>query len=205
MEFPNDNLPILAGVILNAGRAMANVMKYIYAVADDDFYNVNIKDVFRIALIDVTDSSKLDSLGIDTNKKEVRDMFSSPEFQRVQNMICYHLAARIPYLKKQIENLPLKDKQLKILFESVKAEGADNFGGMIYETYEENFKAAKSRNPVPAISSDWFRRYVYTYMSQFSEINNRNMFFLGCVEALFPLYYTGVVNEIKKVVFLLQK
>ncbi len=205
MDFPNDSLPILAGIILNTGKAMANTMKYIYAVADKDFYNINIKDIFRVALLDVTDGSKLENLGIDTKQKEITDIFSSTEFNRIQYMMCYHIAVRIPFFKKQIDNLPLKDKQLKTLYDSIISEGADNFGNIIYESYEENAKLAKAKTPVPPFSSEWFRRYIYTYMPNLGEINNKNLYFLGCVEALFPLYYSAVVNQIKKVVFLLQK
>lgn len=206
MDFPGESLPILSGIITNTGKAMTTTMKYIYAVSAKDFYNIGIKDVFRVALLDPTDPSKLENLGIDINKKEIKDIFDSAEFQRVQHMICYHLAARIPFYKKQIENLSLKDKQLKVIYDTAINEGADNFGGLISESYEENTKLLKQKQfVVPPFSSDWFRRYIYTYIPKLGEINNRNLYFLGCVEAMFPLYYSAITAQIKKVIFLLQK
>lgn len=206
MEFPVESLPILAGIITNTGKAMATTMKYVYAVSIKDFYNIGIKDVFRVALIDPTDATKLQNLGIDIDKKEIRDVFDSVEFQRVQHMICYHLATRIPFYKKQIEGLSVKDKQLKVIFDTVINEGADNFGGLINESFAENVKMAKHKQFVaPSFSSEWFRRYIYTYMPKLGEINNKNLYFLGCVEAMFPLYYSALIAQMKKVVFLLQK
>ncbi len=206
MEFPSESLPILAGIITNTGKAMATTMKYIYAVSAKDFYNIGVKDVFRVALLDPTDPSKLENLGIDINKKEIKDIFDSAEFQRVQHMICYYLAARIPFYKKQIEELSLKEKQLKMIYDATINEGADNFGELINETYDENVKLVKQRQfIVPPFSSDWFRRYIYTYIPKLGEINNRNLYFLGCVEAMFPLYYSAIIAQMKKVIFLLQK
>ena len=57
MSISNESLPIIAGIITNTARSMTTVMQYIYTVSDSDFYNINIKDVFRIALMDVTDTA----------------------------------------------------------------------------------------------------------------------------------------------------
>ena len=54
MSISNESLPIIAGIVTNTARSMTTVMRYIYTVSDSDFYNINIKDVFRIALMDVT-------------------------------------------------------------------------------------------------------------------------------------------------------
>ena len=205
MSFSNESLPIIAGIVTNTARSMTVVMKYIYTVSDEDFYNINIKDVFRIALMDVTDTSKLENLGINTATPDNSALFDTAEFGRVERLIMYSLAVRLPYIAKQIENCPLTNKQLKLTFEQLKNSGADNFGDIIYESFKDNMKRSKSKAPVPAYSSDWFRRYVYTYMPKFGEINNRNLYFLGCVEAMFPLYYSALVAQLKKVLFLLEK
>ena len=184
MSISNESLPIIAGIITNTARSMTTVMQYIYTVSDSDFYNINIKDVFRIALMDVTDTSRLENLGIRIKTPENDAMFETAEFGRVQHLIMYSLAARLPLISRQIEDFPLSDKQL---------------------SYEGNFKVRKQKNPLPSYSSDWFRRYVYTYMPKFGEINNRNLYFLGCVEAMFPLYYSAMTAQLKKVMFLLDK
>ena len=132
-------------------------------------------------------------------------MFETAEFGRVQHLIMYSLAVRLPFIARQTEDFPLSDKQLKQVYELMIKNGADNFGEIIYESYEGNFKVRKHKNPLPSYSSDWFRRYVYTYMPKFGEINNRNLYFLGCVEAMFPLYYSAMTAQLKKVMFLLDK
>ena len=201
MSISNESLPIIAGTITNTARSMTMVMQYIYTVSDSDFYNINIKDVFRIALMDVTETSRLENLGIRIKTPENDAMFETAEFGRVQHLIMYSLAVRLPFIARQTEDFPLSDKQLKQVYEIMLKNGADNFGDIIYESYEGNFKVRKQ----PSYSSDWFRRYVYTYMPKFGEINNRNLYFLGCVEAMFPLYYSAMISQLKKVMFLLDK
>ena len=87
MSISNESLPIIAGIITNTARSMTTVMKYIYTVSDSDFYNINIKDVFRIALMDVTETSRLENLGIRINTPENDAMFETAEFGRVQHHV----------------------------------------------------------------------------------------------------------------------
>ncbi len=205
MSISNDSLPIPAGILTNTAQSMTTVMKYIYTVSYDDFYNINIKDIFRVALLDVTKSSSLENLGIAVTSESSDGIFESPEFQRLPHMIAYSFAARLPFFKRQIEDFPLTDKQLKTVYDIMINNGADNFGGMIYETYEENMKLQKQKQLLPSFNSEWVRRYIYTYMPRLGEINNRNLYFMGCIEAMFPLYYSSVVAQLKKVLFLLNR
>lgn len=117
MSISNESLPIIAGIIANTARSMTTVMQYIYTVSDSDFYNINIKDVFRIALMDVTETSRLENLGIRIKTPENDAMFETTEFGRVQHLIMYSLAARLPLISRQIEDFPLSDKQLKQVYE----------------------------------------------------------------------------------------
>ena len=59
---------------------------------------------------------------------------------------------------------------------------------------------AKTKKPEPQYDTEWFRSWVYTYGHELAAINNRNMFLLGCADALFPLYYSSLkerlVNEL---------
>lgn len=145
MSISNESLPIIAGIIANTARSMTTVMQYIYTVSDSDFYNINIKDVFRIALMDVTETSRLENLGIRIKTPENDAMFETTEFGRVQHLIMYSLAARLPLISRQIEDFPLSDKQLKQVYELMIKNGADNFGEIIYESYEGNFKVRKQK------------------------------------------------------------
>ena len=101
MSISNESLPIIAGIIANTARSMTTVMQYIYTVSDSDFYNINIKDVFRIALMDVTETSRLENLGIRIKTPENEAMFETAEFGRVQHLIMYSLAVRLPFIARQ--------------------------------------------------------------------------------------------------------
>ena len=61
----------------------------------------------------------------------------------------------------------------------------------------------RTKKAEPAFDTEWFRRWIYTYGHELAAINNRNMFVLGCVEALFPLYYASLsdllVNEMNRI------
>ena len=48
----------------------------------------------------------------------------------------------------------------------------------------------------PVFDTEWFKTWVYTYGKEFSVINNKNMFFLGCADALFPLYWSAVTDRL---------
>lgn len=151
MSISNESLPIIAGIITNTARSMTTVMQYIYTVSDSDFYNINIKDVFRIALMDVTETSRLENLGIRIKTPENEAMFETAEFGRVQHLIMYSLAVRLPFIARQTEDFPLSDKQLKQVYELMIKNGADNFGEIIYESYEGNFKVRKQKKSFAVI------------------------------------------------------
>lgn len=141
MSISNESLPIIAGIITNTARSMTTVMQYIYTVSDSDFYNINIKDVFRIALMDVTETSRLENLGIRIKTPENEAMFETAEFGRVQHLIMYSLAVRLPLISRQIEDFSLSDKQLKQVYELMIKNGADNFGEIIYEAMRAILKS----------------------------------------------------------------
>ena len=51
MSFSNESLPIITGIVSNTARSMTVVMKYIYTVSDEDFYNINIKDDINVMFL----------------------------------------------------------------------------------------------------------------------------------------------------------
>lgn len=203
MDFPNESLPIIAGTISNCGKSMFSAMKYIYAISDDDFYNINVKDIFKVALQDVTNSDTLVSLGIKLDGRKNNEL-SNPDFARTLPLLNYYFAVRLPFLRR-VADCPLKDKQIKAVYEIITSNDGDNYAGVITETFDENMKLAKGKLAVPAFNSEWFRRYVYTYLPEIGAINNRNLYFLGCVEAMFPLFNSALDAQLKKIMFLLQK
>ena len=108
-------------------------MQYIYTVSDSDFYNINIKDVFRIALMDVTETSRLENLGIRIKHPKTRQCSKRLSSAGYNILLCTAFAVRLPLISRQIEDFSLSDKQLKQVYELMIKNGADNFGEIIYK------------------------------------------------------------------------
>ena len=55
MEFISERTActMISETIVKAGVSLFNAMKYIYMIADKDFYNINIKDIFKLSLIHI--------------------------------------------------------------------------------------------------------------------------------------------------------
>ena len=57
MEFVSERTVItkLSDIVVESATALYNAVKYIYSIAEDDFYNVGIKDALKVVLNNVTD------------------------------------------------------------------------------------------------------------------------------------------------------
>ena len=53
MEFISERTAytLISETVAKAGVSLFNAVKYIYMIADKDFYNINIKDIFKICLL----------------------------------------------------------------------------------------------------------------------------------------------------------
>lgn len=194
MDFSYQERNELSDIIENTAASLFNALKYIFAIGENDFYNINAKDIFKVALSDVTNSDILVNLNIDTNGKLGET--ASMNFTQIKNMIHYAFVIRLPYLKRTMENCPLKESQIKELYTLAVKRGADNYNGIIESDLRSNLKAAKNRQTEPSFDCEWFRRWVYTTGHELAAINNRNMFLFGCADALFPLFYSALTEKL---------
>lgn len=188
------NLPLLAAVINDTSVSLMNAIKYVYLISDEDFYNVNVKDIFKVALKDVRVADNFYNLGLKLNPQQLGEM-AKPEFNKLGDIIRYSYAVRLPFLKRQ-PDCPLNDKMIKALYELVGGYGMYNPDEIITLTLKQSFKLVRRRQTEPAYSSDWLRRWIFSYGNELSAINNRNLFVLGCVDALFPLYYSALTDKL---------
>jgi len=185
-----------SGVIEDAARSLHNAVRYIYAVGADGFYNIGVKDLFKVCLIDITDSALPSNLGIPVNSVKFAG-FETAEFKTLNKLFFYAFAVRLPFLRR-VQNAPFtfKDSLLLGIFRECVLKGAENIGGIIAGDFKSMMKTAKSRASEPPFNGDWFRRWVYTVGGELAVITNTNMFLLGCMDALLPLYYAKLTDTL---------
>lgn len=200
MEFVSERtaFTMLSETVVKAGVSLFNAVKYIYMIADKDFYNINVKDIFKISLKNITDTTCLYNTGIKLDKERCKEM-NSPEYERVLSLMVYSFAVRLPELKNvKINNQALNDKQIKTIFDMVVAKGAGNYDNVIVDDFEEIRRMVRTGRPVPAYDAEWFKSYIYSYVPALTAINNKNMFLLGSCDILFTLFYSGLEEELKR-------
>lgn len=202
MEFVSERtaFTLLSETVVKAGVSLFNAVKYIYMIADKDFYNINVKDIFKISLKNITDTTCLYNTGIKLDKERCKEM-NSPEYERVLSLMVYSFAVRLPELRNvKINGQSLNDKQIKSIFDMVVAKGAGNYDNVIVDDFEEIRRMVRTGRPVPAYDAEWFKSYIYSYVPALTAITNKNMFLLGSCDILFTLFYSGLEEELKRVI-----
>lgn len=201
MEFVSERtaFTMLSETVVKAGVSLFNAVKYIYMIADKDFYNISVKDIFKISLKNITDTTCLYNTGIKLDKERCKEM-NSPEYERVLSLMVYSFAVRLPELRNvKINNQSLNDKQIKSIFDMVVAKGAGNYDNVIVDDFEEIRRMVRTGRPVPAYDAEWFKSYIYSYVPALTAITNKNMFLLGSCDILFTMFYSGLEEELKRV------
>ena len=200
MEFISERtaFTMISDTIVKAGVSLFNAVKYIFMIADKDFYNINIKDIFKIALNNITDTSSLFNTGIKLDKERCKEM-NSPEYERVLSLMVYSFAVRLPELKSvKTRGGTLNDKQIKAIYDMVISKGAGNYENIIADDFEEIRRMVKANRPVPAYDAEWYKGYIYTYVPDLAAINNKNLFLLGSCDILFTLFYSSLEEELER-------
>lgn len=188
----------MASVVNAASESIYEALKYIYSIAYEDFYDINVKDIFKIALSNITDPGVLNNLGYKIYPDRIGDLRNS-EFAVVKKIIAYAFAVRLPFIKRYLppKNATFTDNDIRDLFQAICNSGAQNVDGIVPMDFRTNMRSAKLRDvEEPVFDTEWFKTWVYTYGKEFSVINNKNMFFLGCADALFPLYWSSVTDRL---------
>ena len=188
----------MASVVNAASESIYEALKYIYSIAYEDFYDINVKDIFKISLSNITDPGVLNNLGYKIYPERIGDLRNS-EFAVVKKIIAYAFAVRLPFLKRYLppKSTTFTDNDIRDLFQAICDSGAQNVDGIVPMDFRANMRTAKLRDvEEPVFDTEWFKTWVYTYGKEFSVINNKNMFFLGCADALFPLYWSSVTDRL---------
>lgn len=199
MVFINEAAAIngLADAIIKGGVSLYNAMKYIYSLAEDDFYSVSIKDAFKVALNNITDADCLQALGLRIDDRTCAEM-QNEEYNHVLPLMVYSLAVRIPTLKNvRIGDECMSDDQLYKLYNAVMEKGAENYKDMISETFLETKYLVRKGKKLQPFTADWYKTYIYTNVPSLAEITNKNMFLLGFADVLFAMFYSCLEEELR--------
>lgn len=190
----------LAEMIVKAGASLFNATKFIYSIADEDFYNVNIKDALKIVLNNISDPDSLQLLGLRMSGERCREM-SSDAYGRALSLAVYSFAVRIPVLKKyKVGEQVMSDEQLLAVYDAVIERGGANIDGIISDGYVSVKQLVKKGKSVPPYSADWYKTYIYTHVPELSAISNKNMFLLGFADVLFTMFYSCLEEELKNII-----
>ncbi len=207
MDFQSERqaITVLSDIIVKSSVSLFNSTKFIYSLTDDDFYNCDIKDVFKIIFNNFYDVSPLEAMGLKINPQKCKAM-SNPLYDKIMPLILYSFAARIPVLKSiKCNDDALSDAQIKAIYERVVSRGAENYNEAVSESFEENRKLLKFKKPLKPYSSEWYKTYLYNYIPALTEINNRNVFLLGAADILFKMFYSNLQDELKNRLITLDK
>lgn len=199
MVFINEAAAIngLADTIIKGGVSLYNAMKYIYSIAEDDFYNVSIKDAFKVVLNNITDTDCLQALGLHIDDRTCAEM-QNEEYNHVLALMVYSLAVRIPTLKNvKVNDECMTDDQLYKLYTAVMEKGAENYKDMISETFLEMKYLVRKGKKLQPFTADWYKTYIYTNVPSLAEITNKNMFLLGFADVLFAMFYSCLEEELR--------
>ena len=171
-----------------ASRSLCGAIRYISAVSEGDFYNINVKDLFKISLSDISEPDVLSKLGI--SPAPLND-----DVSKLSELMYFAFAARLPYLRRRLPpKSKLNDRFLFNVYESCVQRGAADSVNVVRESFKRNMKSAKSNQPEPPFNGEWFRRWVYSSGGELAAISNRIMFLLGCMDALLPLFYAKLTD-----------
>ncbi|MCL1789687.1 MAG: hypothetical protein FWG33_04940 [Oscillospiraceae bacterium] len=178
----------LSGTIEKTAVSLQSAVGYIYAVGENDFYNINAKDLFKISLSDLNNPESLSRIGVSPKS-------GIANFTQLSDLMFFTFAVRTPFLRRNPE-IKASDKLISSLYQSCVEKGAVDPDNFVREDFKTMMKFAKSNQPEPPFNGEWFRRWVYSYGGALAEITNKNMFLLGCMDALFPLYYAKLTETL---------
>ncbi|MDR0974925.1 MAG: hypothetical protein LBL80_04445 [Ruminococcus sp.] len=191
MDFYDEKTAIegLADFILRGGVSMYNTMKYIYSLAERDYYNVNIKDVIKLVINNVTDVDSLSVLGLRADGETVAEM-ETESYRRLLPAMVFSLAVRTPALKPVLVNeKALTDDQIYKIYSAVMQKGGANTDEIVPESFLEIKYLVKKQKPLPPFTADWYKNYIFKKVPELSAITNKNIFLLGASDIFFGMFY----------------
>lgn len=214
MEFVSERaaLTSLSETLIKAGVSLFNGVKYIHSLSAEDFYQVSFKDCLKVLLNNISDADCLQSLSLRITPDRCGEM-TGAAYETILPLMVYSFAVRLPTLKSVKVGAggaqgEMSDDQIKTVFDLVTERGALPAvmqTPYIKESFPEIKTLVKKSRPLPPYTADWFKAYVRAEVPPLAAINNRNLFLLGAVDFLFPMFYRCLEEELKNVILALAR
>ena len=131
--------------------ALFNAIKYCYCISGDDFYNINVKDIFKVGLSNVTDYDAFKHLGISLDKAKLGEM-GLESFNEVLSIIRYSFAIRLPFMRKIATESQIKDNQLNRIYSILEDYGFANPDGIVEESLKSMTWLVKTKKKKAKLS-----------------------------------------------------
>ncbi|SHI09696.1 hypothetical protein SAMN02745823_02372 [Sporobacter termitidis DSM 10068] len=197
MTIPNESEVTvqLSDMILKAGANLFKATKYLYALTSESYYHCDIKDFFKVILNNIFNADVLSAFQISIDGDACVPL-NTREYFSIFPLIIYSFAARLPVLcNVRSGSGGLTVRQTDAIYSAVLERGISNTGGAVAESYESVMASVRRGKGVPPYSAEWFRTYIYTSVPELADISNRNLYFTGAADVLFPLYYLCLEKE----------
>lgn len=190
----------LSDTILMSAKTLDTAIRCLYALGERDFYNIPADDIIGLTLADITHANALSCLGLRLDKS-ASPLLHTPQFERICPLIAYSFAVRLPTLREVKKGKDfMTDKQIREVFELACQGGAENFDGVIKESFDENRKAVRRKREIPDYCADWLFDYISSHIPELESNANRVLFFRGAVEMLLPKFYERLSDKLEKTV-----
>lgn len=182
--------------LFDAAAALYKGTRYIYSLSQDDFYNVDVKDAFKILLNNIQEAEKLHVLGLSLDDERCAAM-NVKEYKLVFSLIVYSFAVRLPTLRQiKIGGERPTEGQIQAIYDAVMNKGVINHDEVVEESFDEISALVRKNRPVPPYSGDWYKAFVCKHIPALAALTNRNMFLFGVADVLFVMFYLRVEQEL---------
>ena len=185
----------LSDMILKAGANLFKATKYLYALTSEAYYHCDIKDFFKVILNNIYNADVLSAFQI-TIDGDICGPLNTREYFNVFQLIIYSFAVRLPILcTVKVGGNCLSVKQIDGVYGAVLERGISKNSSEVAESYADMMMSVRKGKTIPPYNAEWFRTYIYTAVPELADITNRNLYFLGAADVLFPLYYMCLEKE----------
>lgn len=188
----------LSDMVLKAGANLFKATKYLYALTAENYYHCDIKDFFKVILNNIFNTDTLSAFQISIDNDACSPLNSRGYFN-VFRLIIYSFAVRLPVLcRVKASGRFLNAKQIDAIYNAVLEKGILDCGIEVAENYEDIMASVRKGKSVIPYNAEWFRTYIYSSVPELAAISNRNLYFMGAVDVLIPLYYMCLEKEFEK-------
>lgn len=202
MRFPNEKEAIekLAELILRAGASLFKASRYLYALSAESFYSCDTKDFFKVVLNNIQNVDGLSAFHIPVNNSTC-GFLSSDDYLKVFKLIVYSFAVRLPALcNVRCNGEYMSESQIRSVYSAIMKKGITNIDNAISESFSGIQAAVRKGKAIAPYNSEWLKAYLFINFPELSDINNRNLFFIGAVDMLFILFYLCLEKEAARLI-----